>query len=513
MACSAPSAGTTGHWIGDLRRAPAAERMEVIIDSSNRSARVTLAGWQLNEAVASSVPAGEDSVAFIVVADGDTVAMRGVMGEDTWTGEARRGSERAGFVLQRLQPLAESEWKEMVGTYRAPDGHLVGIAPFSEFGSQPLLVDYSSGRIGPLYPIAPGRLMVGHALISPVHPADTLELDFGPGQKIQGLRFVERGQQAVLAQREATRDLEVEFTNGPIVLRGTLTLPAGSGPSPAMVLVHGSNALTREVFGPWSRFFAGQGFAVLAYDKRGTGGSAGDWKTADFSVLADDVLAGVRFLATRSDIRPDRIGLWGASQAGWIMPLAAMRAPREIAFLVVHAGSGTTVRQQGILYIESELRMSGLPESAVAIGVRYQQFDDSVTSSGRGWEALQQYYAEHQSEATWLWPPRPADDWFRAYYRMLMDFDPVPHWKRVVCPVLFFFGELDANVPPAASWPPIQRALRESGNRRATLVVLPNANHLFLEARTGTRDEYAGLSRFVPGYFDGMASWLRAQVP
>jgi hypothetical protein len=93
---------------------------------------------------------------------------------------------------------------------------------------------------------------------------------------------------------------------------------------------------------------------------------------------------------------------------------------------------------------------------------------------------------------------------------MLMDFDQVPSWRRVPCHALFFYGDLDANVPPIESWPPIERALQDAGNHHVTQVVLPHANHLFLEARTGGRDEYPGLSRFVPGYFDRMAQWLEA---
>lgn len=511
IGCTAPSAPTTGQWIGDIRHPAAAERMEVDVDSSGRSARIMLASWQLDKAIALSTPVGADSLAFMVVVDKDTVRIRGIAREGAWIGEAKRGTEAASFALRRLHPLADREWGAIVGTYRTEDGRLLGIAPFSEFGTLPLIVDYSTGRVGPLYPIARDRFLVGHSLVTPVFAADTLELTYGPGMEVRGLRFAERDHLPVRAERMATKDEEVVFRNGPVVLRGTLTLPIGPPPYPALVLVHGSNALTRDVFGPWSRYFAGLGFAVLGYDKRGTGHSTGDWKQADFTVLAADVLAGVRFMAARHDIHANRIGLWGASQAGWIMPLVAAQAPQEIAFLVVHAGSGMMVREEGVLYIQNELRFSGLPESSVAIGTRYQMLDDSVTQAGRGWDELQRYYETHRTEETWLWPPRPADDWFRPYYRMLMDFDPTPSWKRVSCPVLFFFGELDANVPPRESWPPIERALREGGNRKVTQFLLPKANHLFLEARTGARDEYPGLSRFVPGYFDRMARWLQAE--
>lgn len=447
-ACGRPSRMTEGRWIGDIRHPGGVERLEVSIDSDGRPARITVPSWRLEEAVASPAPAGSDSVAFTTTVGNDTVLIRGTVHEGAWTGEAKRRAESSTFELRRLHPLTDREWKAIVGTYRTEDGRLLGIAPFSEFGTTPLIVNYTTGRIGPLCPMSRDRFLVGHSLITPVFPPDTIELTYGPAMEARGLRFAERDHPPVVAQHLATRDEDVQFANGPVILRGTLTLPASTPPYRALVLVHGSNALTRDVFGPWSRYFAGLGFAVLAYDKRGTGQSTGDWKQADFPQLASDVLAGVRSLAARHDIRSDRIGLWGASQAGWILPLVAAQAPREIAFLVVHAGSGTTVGEKGVLYIQNELRMAGLPESSVAIGTRYQMLDDSVTRTSSGWDALQRYYEVHRTQATWLWPPRPADDWFRPYYRMLMDFDPSESWKRATCPVLLFFGELDANVPP-----------------------------------------------------------------
>jgi uncharacterized protein len=510
--CTRSTPAFPGLWIGDLRHSAATEQLEIKVDSSGRTARISLAGWQLRDAVATLIPTRAESLAFLLPVEKDSAIFRGVVHDDAWRGKARLGPDSVSFELRRLHPLDDAAWQAIVGTYRSADGRLLGIAPFSEFGERPLLVDYTSGRIGPLYPIAPDRFLAGHTLIAPVFPADTLALTFGPASEVREVRFAQPGLPQVAAVRLDTRDEEIEFRNGSVVLRGTLTLPTGPPPYPALVLVHGSNALTRNVFGPWSRYFAGLGFAVLGYDKRGTGHSTGDWKEADFPLLAADVLAGVRFLAARRDIRADRIGLWGASQAGWIMPLVASEAPKEIAFLIVHAGSGTTVREEGVLYIQHELRFSGLPESSVAIGTRYQMLDDSVTRAGSGWQKLEQFYETHRTEEAWLWPPRPADDWFRRYFRMLMDFDPTPSWARVRCPVLLFFGELDANVPPEESWPPIERALRQGGNHAVTRVLLPKANHLFLEARTGARDEYPGLSRFVPGYFDRMARWLQDAV-
>ena len=100
----------------------------------------------------------------------------------------------------------------------------------------------------------------------------------------------------------------------------------------------------------------------------------------------------------------------------------------------------------------------------------------------------------------------PSTSGSAAFYRGIMDFDPAPYWARVRCPLLAFLGELDHNVPPEPNRKALELALRR---KDSTIVVLPNANHLFLQAKTGTREEYAQLTAFVDGYFNAMESWLR----
>jgi hypothetical protein len=507
-ACGGPGSTVSGAWVGDFR-AGMTLPLEITIDSTGRAGKVSLRPWGLEGAAAWGRTHG-DSAEILVPTDRDTASFRGRLAGPTWNGSATRGTESVPFELRRLRTLTPIDWAAIIGTYRAQDGRLIGVARFTEFGNRPMLVDYRSGRVGPLLPIEDDRLLLGASIVAPLFPADTVTLERHSGATVSTLRLAESGQPAVVADRLPTRDEEVAFSNGPVSLAGTVTLPESTGSYPALVLVHGSNAQTRDAMGPWVRYFAGLGFAVLAYDKRGTGGSTGDWRQSDFATLAGDALSAVRALARRRDIRADRIGLWGISQAGWIMPLVVARAPAEIAFMIVHAGTGTTVREQGILNYRNELRFAGLSDSAVAIGVRYRLLDDAVTRTGEGLATLERYYQSHRAEAPWLEEPAPLDAWFRSYYRMLMDYDPKATWERLTCPVLLFFGELDANVPPRESWPPIERGLRRAGNTRVAEYVLPRANHVFLEARTGGRDEYPALRSFVPGYFDRMAEWLAA---
>jgi dienelactone hydrolase len=134
------------------------------------------------------------------------------------------------------------------------------------------------------------------------------------------------------------------FESGDARLAFTLDLPAGAGPFPAVVAGHGSGRVTRDQLRWLSAQFTRMGFAVLRFDKRGVGESTGTFVfvgTKDspqvFPLLAGDVAAGVRFLRTRPEIDPHRIGLAGASQAGWILPLAA-RDLGDVAFMVLLSG-------------------------------------------------------------------------------------------------------------------------------------------------------------------------------
>ena len=126
---------------------------------------------------------------------------------------------------------------------------------------------------------------------------------------------------------------EVTFRNGAVSLAGTLTLPSGIKPHPAVVFIHGSGPDSRENYSFYAELFARHGIATLIYDKRGVGASTGDWRRVHFRDLAEDALAGVRLLRSHKDIDASRIGLWGGSNGGWVAPLAASLS-NDVAFVI-----------------------------------------------------------------------------------------------------------------------------------------------------------------------------------
>lgn len=305
----------------------------------------------------------------------------------------------------------------------------------------------------------------------------------------------------------------VTLRNHDVKLVGKLTFPDTKKRHPAIVLIHGSNDEDRDYLDPWVGFFVSQGFAVLSYDKRGVRESTGDWKRAGFEDLAGDVLSALRFLKRHRSIDTKSIGLIGFSQGGWIAPIVASR-DHSVAFVILHAGSALPVAENSLLFVEAELRGYGFPDDEIEHAMTYYRLNDEVTRHPERWSALQELYQREKARnVEWLIEaPQPADSWFRLFYRKVMDFDPAPFWSKVRCPVLAFFGELDHNVPPEPNRRALDAALQARPSRDSTVIVLPRANHLFLRAETGRREEYPQLTHFVDGYFETMEKWLAQRI-
>jgi pimeloyl-ACP methyl ester carboxylesterase len=280
----------------------------------------------------------------------------------------------------------------------------------------------------------------------------------------------------------------VTFANGDVRLAGVLLLPPGPGPHPALVFVHGSGNGTRGQYPTEADWFARHGIAVLAFDKRGCGESTGDWRQADFGELADDVLAAVRHLRGDSRIRGDKIGLWGVSQAGWVIPLAASRSD-DVAFIVPISGGAVTPAEQELWRQRQNLEFLGVPE-------RFIDLARQVAAVGFDWE--------RENRLGHMPIPQPFED-----QRLNMFHDAPAVLRRVRQPVLAIFGGLDTLTPPhesAAIW---ADALRRRGNDDYSVRLFPRGSHgLWDGGKTGSPLELFPELRWVPGYFDTMVKWV-----
>jgi pimeloyl-ACP methyl ester carboxylesterase len=139
-------------------------------------------------------------------------------------------------------------------------------------------------------------------------------------------------------------DMTVTADDG-LRLAGTLTLPAGAGPHPAVLLLHGSGRLDRdgntarlrmEAGPPLAAALAKDGIATLRYDRRGVGATPGDWRATGFTDNRRDGAAAVRALAGRPDIRADAVAVVGHSEGA--VHAMSLGARPDVAAVVLLAG-------------------------------------------------------------------------------------------------------------------------------------------------------------------------------
>ena len=323
---------------------------------------------------------------------------------------------------------------------------------------------------------------------------------------------------------------EVSYSNGELTLAGTLTVPPGSGPFPAAVLLSGSGAQNRngELFNHrpfqlWADVLTRRGIAVLRSDDRGVGGSGGDVQSATSADFADDALAAVDLLRARADIAADRIGLIGHSEGGLVGPLAASRA-KSVAFVVMLAGPGVPGAE--ILPLQAErmaLAAGGAPETVLQQGKLLREIVAQLLSE-KDEEKLRTALAdlarrqlelggEAARQALGDDPEAAIDSQIEAlctpWFRFFLAYDPRPALTALEVPVLAVNGSLDLQVVAEQNLPAIRAALDAAGNEDATVVELEGLNHLFQQAVTGTLVEYGQLEQtLAPEVLELVGDWL-----
>jgi pimeloyl-ACP methyl ester carboxylesterase len=144
---------------------------------------------------------------------------------------------------------------------------------------------------------------------------------------------------------------EIKFISEGISLAGTIFKPKNI--QAAVVIIHGSGQEKRMI--DFAAILANNGIAVLTYDKRGVGESAGVYagpevgtNNVDFSnlnLLSLDASAAVNSLSKHLSNDQIPIGLIGGSQAGWIIPLTAEKNSK-VKFMTIFSGALITVKEQ-----------------------------------------------------------------------------------------------------------------------------------------------------------------------
>jgi pimeloyl-ACP methyl ester carboxylesterase len=266
-------------------------------------------------------------------------------------------------------------------------------------------------------------------------------------------------------------------------------------------MVGGSGATDRDndvYFPPIRAGLLARGIAVASFDKRGVGGSTGDWHDGGPAELTADVLAELASLRAAAGIDARSVGLFGHSQGGWVVVEAAARDQR-VAFVITNSGPGVTPALQERFAVATQLRASGRDEAGVVRALA--RFDELVTGirNGEDIAALEDLASDEDLRRLTLVPGTP--DTLRMM-RAWLDHDPRRALKRLRVPMLAIFGSADRIVPVAESLA-IMRASRAGRPGALTELIIDGGDHRSL----------VGDPPVLPDtYHQRLADWILAQT-
>jgi pimeloyl-ACP methyl ester carboxylesterase len=301
-------------------------------------------------------------------------------------------------------------------------------------------------------------------------------------------------------QPQPARIEEITFESGSFHIVGDLRLPAGKAPFSVVLFVHGSGPADRTVFGmylPIMERILRLGYAVYSWDKPGTGESTGQLSDERvYHQRAQIILDAIDVMKKHPDIDPGRIGLWGISQGGYVMPLALAQS-EDIAFMICISCAGTAGDDQMAYQIIFQAICDGVPDEKDAELKRLL----SDLDKARTFETYEEYvhYREvlaaleeiGSDTTTGFMVPGviPEEAWQANDPEIEGWWIPVRVIEQVRFPVLVINGDKDTNIDPiqgAYAW---RKALEQAGNPNFQVEILPGVNHFMLVSESSCIDE------------------------
>lgn len=301
------------------------------------------------------------------------------------------------------------------------------------------------------------------------------------------------------ADKARFREEDVTVGSGEWVLPGTLTLPAGMGPFPTVVLVHGSGPHDRdETIGPNKPFkdlawgLASRGIAVLRYEKRtkahGLKLLALPGLTAKEEIV-DDVVAAANLLRGRKEVDPRRIFVLGHSLGGTLIPRIGKADP-GIAGFIVMAGAARPLE---------DLLLEQVPYIASVDGTVTEMEKGQIEDVKAMVETIRKL--EPGSKEAPMGVPA-------SYWLDLRGYHPPAVAKELKQPFLILQGERDYQVT-MEDYELWRKAL--AGRKDVSFKAYPDLNHLFMAGEgKATPEEYGRPGHVAEKVVEDVAGWIEA---
>ncbi|HKX90084.1 MAG TPA: alpha/beta hydrolase [Sphingopyxis sp.] len=381
------------------------------------------------------------------------------------------------------------------GTYAAPDGDFVVLAKVPTIAAPGLRYLFRDGRRGATSDTA-APLVCGAGDVS-----------------VKGKAW----------KPVAFRETPASFDSVGTKMNGVLIEPPGVDTRrPLVVMVHGSER-TSPIGGVYGYAMAAQGISVFVYDKRGTGGSEGEY-TQNFELLAADAAKALDTARGMTAGRHGRVGFFGGSQGGWVAPLAATRTKAD--FVTVGFGLVASPIEEDREQMVSEVRAAGLGKDAEALVTRLSQATAGLLLSGfrDGYAALDAVRAEMADKP---WAAKIEGEYSGAIARMpndelrrvgrarfdnlelIWDYDAVAALKKLDTSLLWVLAGEDREAPIETTRGALLGLAKQG--KPVDVYLFPDTDHGMFEFTTnadGSRD----VTRITDGYLKLLGDWIKGRA-
>jgi len=473
-----------GTWVGGTN---ATGRWLFIQARFTEGARGSLevAGARAGGLPIETITADGDRVRFRVRTPLGVMSFEGGLRDDVIDGDLTGAAPGAKLHLMRVRSPAAAQGDAAVGVYDLGKNQRL-LLTYRAFGLLTGVVlerrDEREFVRRAFYavPDGPDRYVTSGSIVETIRRNETLELERGRDGTATGLRWSGAGAPASRARRaDGPRQVAVRFDGPAGHIAGTLFLPDGAKPHPAVVLVSGSGPTGRDANLLRAREFLRLGYAVLTWDKRGIGETDGSYMNAGYDDFAADAASALAFLRSRPEIDASRVGMTGHSEGGWVAPLAAVRAATPPAWLVITSGGPIPPDEQEAWRAYTQARAAGASETEARAAEAFMRRKWQYAFTGSDWEG---YLADALRARSAAWgeivdPVFVPDSLAWAFMRSVRGFDPMASASRLTMPVLVLFGDHDEEEPADVTRGLWEEAFRRSANADHEIVTIPSASH------------------------------------
>lgn len=293
---------------------------------------------------------------------------------------------------------------------------------------------------------------------------------------------------------------DISFRTNDLNLNGTIYYPPKEGKE-ALVIVTSSGNSDRSASRAEAQLFAKRGYTTFIYDKRGTGGSEGNWSQASIEELASDDINAIKWFSEKTNIPIDQIGIKGSSQGASKVPFI-LNEIKDLKYGIAVSCPGSTLLESDLNYWKNRNQESLGENIEEATELERKVFETIAGVVSK--ETLQKEIDKNKSKEWFkkVWIPDLAE----IEIDQKLKYSPIPYFEKTKQPILVVQGSLDEIIPPG-SYEFITEALEKAQNENHKIVLLKGASHSMYYL---AKSDFPYWSKLHRNYLSTLENWIQS---